>query len=64
MEPAHSSFFEDAINVTPLDSHTYAAFLKKDWCIGVGAHLFLFLSAQSRNLSETSRDRVEGEADS
>ncbi|KAL2788168.1 thioesterase-like superfamily-domain-containing protein [Aspergillus keveii] len=38
MEPAHSSFFEDAIHVTPIDSHTYAAFLKKDWCIGVVPH--------------------------
>ncbi|KAJ0419505.1 thioesterase-like superfamily-domain-containing protein [Aspergillus carlsbadensis] len=38
MEPAHSSFFEDAIRVTPIDSHTYAAFLKEDWCIGVVPH--------------------------
>jgi hypothetical protein len=55
MEPAHSSFFEDAIHVTPIDSHTYAAFLKKDWCIGVGARPFSFLfSAISQAVRDNS----------
>ncbi|KAL2807968.1 hypothetical protein BJX63DRAFT_436547 [Aspergillus granulosus] len=38
MEPTHSSFFEEAVSVTAIDLHTYAAFLKKDWCIGDVPH--------------------------
>lgn len=32
-EPCHSAEFEKAINVTPIDSHTYSAYLDPQWCI-------------------------------
>ncbi|KAJ0413197.1 thioesterase-like superfamily-domain-containing protein [Aspergillus carlsbadensis] len=37
-EPAHSSTFEKAIAVTPLDANTYAAYLDPSWCIGLVPH--------------------------
>ncbi|KAL2010090.1 hypothetical protein VTN00DRAFT_5897 [Thermoascus crustaceus] len=38
MAPAHTQAFEDAIAVTPLTSHTYAACLREEWCIGAVPH--------------------------
>ncbi|KAL3442278.1 thioesterase-like superfamily-domain-containing protein [Aspergillus insuetus] len=37
-EPTHSSAFEKAINVTPLDANTYSAYLNPSWCIGHVPH--------------------------
>lgn len=34
--PANSPAFEEAIKVTPLESHRYSAFLRDEWCIGTG----------------------------
>ncbi|KAL4869928.1 hypothetical protein BDV12DRAFT_167092 [Aspergillus spectabilis] len=34
MEPGHTSSFEDAIRVAPIDSHTYSAVVRPEWCIG------------------------------
>lgn len=39
MAAAHTQAFEDAITVTPLTSHTYAAYLREEWCIGAGSSL-------------------------
>ncbi|KAB8067650.1 thioesterase-like superfamily-domain-containing protein [Aspergillus leporis] len=36
--PANSPAFEEAIKVTPLDSHRYSAFLRDEWCIGTVPH--------------------------
>ncbi|KAE8348030.1 thioesterase-like superfamily-domain-containing protein [Aspergillus coremiiformis] len=37
--PVNSSpAFEEAINVTPLDSHRYSAILQDEWCIGTVPH--------------------------
>ena len=36
MAESHSAAFEKAIEVTPVDSHTYSAHLDAKWCIGVG----------------------------
>ncbi|KAL5333102.1 thioesterase-like superfamily-domain-containing protein [Aspergillus crustosus] len=33
-EAGHTSFFEDAIRVTSIDSHSYSAIVRPDWCIG------------------------------
>lgn len=30
--------FEEAIKVTPLDSHNYSTFLQRDWCVGTGTY--------------------------
>ncbi|KAL3487471.1 thioesterase-like superfamily-domain-containing protein [Aspergillus germanicus] len=37
-EPAHSSTFEKAIAVTPIDTNTYSAYLDPSWCIGQVPH--------------------------
>jgi hypothetical protein len=37
LEPAPAANFEEAIEVTPLSSHSYAANLRLEWCIGTGA---------------------------
>jgi hypothetical protein len=38
-EPAHSTTFEKAIHVTPIDTNTYSAHLDPSWCIGQGRSL-------------------------
>ncbi|KAJ5465268.1 uncharacterized protein N7458_000954 [Penicillium daleae] len=37
-KPSHSTTFEQAICVTPVDSHTYWAFLDANWCMGSVPH--------------------------
>jgi hypothetical protein len=35
--PAANQAFEEAIKVTPVNSHRYSAILRDEWCIGTGA---------------------------
>ncbi|KAJ0416648.1 thioesterase-like superfamily-domain-containing protein [Aspergillus carlsbadensis] len=37
-EPAHGSFFEDAVTVKPLGNNRYSAFLQHGFCIGTVPH--------------------------
>ncbi|KAL2820638.1 thioesterase-like superfamily-domain-containing protein [Aspergillus granulosus] len=37
-EPCHSALFEEAIQVSRIDSHTYSAYLDPVWCIGSVPH--------------------------
>lgn len=41
VEPSHSSLFEKAITVIPVDSKTYRANLDPTWCIGKGMNYTL-----------------------
>ncbi|PYH43432.1 thioesterase family protein [Aspergillus saccharolyticus JOP 1030-1] len=36
--PPHGAAFEAAIQVTPIDSHQYSAYLQHEWCIGAVPH--------------------------
>jgi hypothetical protein len=42
LEPEQAANFEEAIEVTPLSSHSYAINLRLEWCIGTGVNSSLF----------------------
>lgn len=51
--PASGQAFEEAIKVTPVESHRYSTVLQEDWCIGTGTMMSRVYSSRNKQADRT-----------